>query len=129
MSIKICGVYGIFDKKTMTCLYVGQSKDILRRWNSHIKNLKRGKHRRKDFIKWYHSHGLFSMEFRVLETCEDNDFNKNFLEMKWFSILKPKFYGEYPSMNQHWNQRESTKQKISESLRKDRIKTIHTFNF
>lgn len=71
------GIYGIFDAKTNECLYVGMSsRSIEERWKKHQNLLASRKHRRKDFVEWYHANGavIELLDFRVLEICErDNE--------------------------------------------------------
>ena len=115
----VCGIYAIFDTCTHDCLYVGQSHDIESRWKQHIKGLRYGIHKRKEFISWFIKHGedLHSIEFSILEECANEDSIKNFHEAKWFVILKPKFYGKIPSLKEEWSLSLDTRNKISRSLR------------
>lgn len=91
------GVYGIFDKRDDTCLYVGQSKNIELRWRKHLNGLRANRHSRKKFSRWLHDHGEDNLDFRVLETCENTPKIKNELEQKWFDDLSPLFHGKSPS--------------------------------
>lgn len=115
------GIYGIFDVKNGECLYVGMSKNIEERWKSYLKLLRSKRHRRKDFVEWYHSNGAMKelLSFRVLETCEyDNDI-LNVLEIKWFNEMGPKYYGKKPSLNEKWEYSENTKNNIKNGLKKN----------
>lgn len=114
-----CGAYGIFDTETKECLYVGQSATIESRWKRHLIDLRNGNHLRKDFISWFKNHGenAESMDFRILELCENTDQAKNLAEIKWYTILNPKFSGQTPGENYKWSHSEETKRKISASLR------------
>ena len=113
------GVYGIFDRDTNTCLYVGMSANIEQRWNSHMREIKGGRHRRKGLVDWSEEFGFDSLIFVVIEECENDDKLKNALEIKWFNNLKPKFYGKKPSMNDTWVHSEETKRKIGNAAVKN----------
>ena len=90
-----CGVYGIFDEETDVCLYVGQSRNIEKRYKRHLYYIKRGKHSRKDFTAWVKSgKGVY---LKILEECADDQIEKNKAEIKWFNKLNPLFYGVLPS--------------------------------
>lgn len=112
----VCGVYGIFDVFTGECLYVGQSRNVKSRLQHHLSALKRHDHVRTEFVQWFREHAddPHSLDFKLLEQCEDTDDAKNFAECKWFSILHPRFYGAKPSMDYTWNMSKETRLKISE---------------
>ena len=114
------GIYGIFDAETDECLYVGCSSNVEERYKQHLKHLKYRIHKRKDFVEWYHVNGAKPdlLIFRILEECENNDVSKNTLEIKWFSILNPKYYGQKPSLNNKMRHSEETRLKISNSMKK-----------
>lgn len=119
MINKICGIYGIFDKSTNDCLYIGQSKDVFSRFKSHLKLLNGGYHLRKDFVAWFvtNNSDKENLVFKVLEECIENDLILNTLEIKWFEYYLPKFYGSVPSKNNTWNHSQETKEKISYTLK------------
>jgi hypothetical protein len=121
-----CGAYGIFDAETQECLYVGQSATIESRWKRHLIDLRNGNHLRKDFISWFQDHDedSESMDFRILELCENTDKAKNSVEMKWFAILEPRFSGQIPGENYKWSHSEETRRKISASSRKAKIHNL-----
>ena len=112
------GVYGIFDSTSNECLYVGQAKDIEVRWSGHIKKLKQGKHLRAGFNDWFteHNFDVSFLDFRILEECENDDRTKNLLEIKWFNLLQPKFYGKRPSVNKKWEHSDETRKKIKNGM-------------
>ena len=116
-DLKVCGIYGIFDTLTRECLYVGQSKNIHERRQSHFKRL-RGERHLKPFTEWFVSIGKDEsrLDLRVLCRCFDNDDIKNKLEIFWFNELHPRFYGAVPSVNNRWSHSKETKKKISDSL-------------
>lgn len=96
MSLTV-GIYGIFDVRDNTCLYVGQSKNIEDRWRHHRNGLKSRKHSREKFIEWFETHGEENITLRILETCDNTPSVKNALEQKWFDELNPLFFGKNPS--------------------------------
>jgi hypothetical protein len=112
------GIYGIFDARDGSCLYVGQSKIIEERWKGHLNRLRLGKHLRSEFndhfLEIEKDESL--LDFRILEECEDLDEVKNHLEMKWFSLLAPRFYGKKPTLNGKWTHSEETKTKIGQGI-------------
>lgn len=113
-DLKVCGIYGIFDTLTEECLYVGQSKNIHERRQSHFKRL-RGERHLKPFTEWFVSIGKDEsrLDLRVLCRCFDNDDIKNKLEIFWFNELHPRFYGAVPSVNNRWSHSEETRKKIA----------------
>lgn len=121
------GIYGIFDSETDECLYVGQSAYIEDRWKRHLNDLRNGNHSRKEFITWFKNHGenVESLNFKILEKCNNTDEAKNSTEMKWFEALTPKFYGFEPGMNFKWSHSAETIEKLRNSARRGR--TMHNF--
>jgi len=113
-DLKVCGIYGIFDTLTGECLYVGQSKNAYERCKTHLKRLRSGRHLER-FSEWFMSIGKDEtrLRFELLESCNDTDDEKNRVEIKWFKILHPKFYGNAPSMNNRWGHSQETRAKIS----------------
>lgn len=115
-----CGIYGIFDLEGK-CLYVGQSREIEMRWKSHLKLLKSGRHRRKDFVAWFESSkaDVSCMRFQIMEEmpegCSEVELNQR--EVFWFEFASPRFYGKLPSTRETWSQSEETRKKISEGLK------------
>lgn len=116
------GVYGIFDSRDNTCLYVGLSRDIAGRWKKHLSRLRVGKHKRSGFNDFFASidRDESLLSFRILEECESVDTILNLCEMKWFTLLQPKFHGSLPSENNKWTHSEETRAKISAAAKKAR---------
>lgn len=112
------GIYGLFDSVTGECLYIGQSSDIEYRVKHHLKRLRSGNHL-SEFNSWFMGEGkdLSRIRVEILEECEDSDYTKNLLEIKWFYAKVPKFYGKVPSTKESWGMSQTTKNKISEGLR------------
>lgn len=111
------GIYGLFDAMTGECLYVGQSSDVEYRIKRHLWRLKSYSHLNQ-FTEWFRSidSNLSRIEYKVLDECEDVDSIKNELEMKWFRVLEPKFYGKVPSIRESWQMSEETKRRIAKSV-------------
>lgn len=57
-------------------VYIGQSKCIGQRWNSHINRLECGKHTNKDLQKDFNEFGYKEFIFEILEECEEDDLLK-----------------------------------------------------
>lgn len=110
------GIYGIFYMGE--CLYVGQSSDIEKRVRIHKNKLAKGTHIRKEFSLWFSENvkSTSLLDFVTLEECEDSDYTKNLLEIKWFDIHSPKFYGSEPTVNGKWKHSEETKSKIRDGV-------------
>lgn len=119
------GIYGIFCSDTGECLYVGQSKDIESRYYQHLKNLRNGNHRRKDFVDWFkvRSDNPDKMIFAIIEETPDSDFEKNKVEIFWFKELQPRFFGKVPSLNDKWTHSEETRKRIGLG-----VKEVHISN-
>ena len=123
------GVYGIFDRRSGTCLYVGQSKSIEDRWRSHKKRLNSETHL-KNFCVWFVDNNKDPqiLELRTLEETADIEKDKNEAEIKWFKELSPLFYGQVPSLNNRgWSQAEETKKKISEGSKAARPAKLYSY--
>ena len=116
-EIMSAGIYAFFDKDG-DCLYVGQSSDIESRRASHIKCLRGGYHKRKEFVEWYRENEN-SLEFKVLEECDDNPEIKNALEVLYFNELRPRFYGQVPSLLDKFRHSDETKAKIAKTVRRN----------
>lgn len=110
-------IYGIYDKTTGECLYVGQTVNVGRRWREHMHDLRYHTHL-KEFNEWFDSHSENDLDYRILELCDNNYNIKNMLERKWFNNENPLFYGEIPSgSSAHYNKlTDATKESISDSL-------------
>lgn len=110
------GIYGIFYLDE--CLYIGQSSNVEKRLKIHKNRLNNGTHIRKEFSHWFHEYvkNTDLLDFVLLEECNDSDYTKNLLEIKWFNFYKPKFFGREPSLNGKWKHSKETRSKIRESV-------------
>lgn len=114
----MCGIYAFFDSTTDECLYVGQtSKEFHVRYQTHLKKLRSGRHSRSEWVQWFHDRkkDATTMTFSVLEECAADEVRLNALEIKWFRILEPRFYGKTPSTRETWQHSEATREKIRET--------------
>lgn len=63
------GVYAIVHKKSHKA-YIGQSKNILRRWVNHAEQLSRGAHDNSLLQDAWEQEGAAGLYFEILEFCE-----------------------------------------------------------
>lgn len=82
---KMIGIYKIENKQNHR-VYIGQSKDILKRWNRHKRELILHKHINSMLQRASDKYGLDVFSFEILEQCEESDLNEK--EKKWLD-----FYG------------------------------------
>ena len=88
--MKVAGVYKISRVGTEQC-YVGSSSDICRRWNSHKRELRIGKHHAAYLQNAWSLHGSDVFEFSMLEICESASLREFLFEREqyWIDELKP----------------------------------------
>lgn len=77
--IKICGIYKITNKVNNKC-YIGQSKDIIKRWKTEYKWHKLNNHLQSAFNKY----GLENFDFEIIEECEPSLLNER--EKFWINV-------------------------------------------
>ena len=87
----VVGIYGIFIDDN-TCLYVGQSQDIQRRFRTHRSELKRGVHHQRE-LQELHDTGI-AFFYRVLEFCDPFDLSER--ESHYFDTLNPLCWSNRP---------------------------------
>jgi len=76
------GIYGI--KNTLNNkIYIGQSKNINKRWKTHIRQLRKNRHYNKHLLSSFNNNGEGSFEFLVLEECKESDLNTK--EEEWIN--------------------------------------------
>lgn len=85
---KICGIYGIRNKKNGK-VYVGQSVDIKQRFCTHRYSLRKNKHYNKHLQNSWNKNGESAFEFVILEKCTDKQLTV--LEQKWIDSVENYF--------------------------------------
>lgn len=131
-----CGIYKITNPKGR--IYIGQSKNISKRWNQYKYNYEYENHFIKNSIKKY---GIELHKFEIVEICEENILSEK--EIYWINFYKSN-YKKYP-LEKGMNftdggenppirilQSQITKNKISEKAKirhvSNRIKNIHQYD-
>lgn len=76
---KICGIYKITNKVNNKC-YIGQSKDIIKRWKTEYKWHKLNNH----LLSAFNKYGLENFNFEIIEECEPNLLNER--EQFWINV-------------------------------------------
>lgn len=71
--MKECGIY-IIKNTINNRVYIGKSNDIRKRWLTHKRNLKSGKHHNEKLQKDYDKCGEGAFEYKVLELCNEMDY-------------------------------------------------------
>lgn len=83
------GIYLIKNKITNEC-YIGQSKDINKRWNNHKNNVGNSKYNLYSDISFY---GLSNFDFSVIEECGISELDSR--EMYWIKKYQEDGYSLY----------------------------------
>jgi group I intron endonuclease len=65
------GIYRIKNLKNKKCYY-GSSKNIEKRWRTHLNNLKNGKHHNIHLQRSWDKYGEHNFVFEVVEECDKN---------------------------------------------------------
>lgn len=68
----LTGIYRITNTETGE-VYIGQSKNITRRWHEHVKSLNEGTHHNYKLQNAYEAFGIMSFKFEVIKMCEEKD--------------------------------------------------------
>lgn len=73
-----CGIYIIYCDKARkkNGVYIGQSRDIHKRWLAHVNDLKNNRHKNKHLQNIYNKYGENSFNFDILELCSPDELNK-----------------------------------------------------
>lgn len=79
------GIYAIFNKKSGKA-YIGQTNNLKRRKNDHIRELRKGTHHNKYLQRAYNKDGENAFSFIILEKCPLEDLNCK--EKKWIEQLE-----------------------------------------
>lgn len=85
----ISGVYMITNLKTGK-IYIGQSKNILLRWITHVTQLLTNSHPNKELQDDFYEFGLSSFSVKIIEECEEfelRDWENSFVkEYKYMGL-------------------------------------------
>lgn len=123
----LSGIYCIENIITKT-KYIGSAKIIKRRWQEHLKFLKKGNHKNKHLQSSWDKYGDENFLFYVIEKVDFvnlisreqywlNELSKNF-EVYNKNLDVSGFHGR--------NHSEATKKKISDTKKSQNLKTIHS---
>lgn len=69
-----CGIYGIKCEQTGEW-YVGQSLDVIKRWNTHLRQLMRGEHENRKLQDAFTNYGITGFGLTVLCLCSPDELN------------------------------------------------------
>ena len=79
----ICGIYEI-KNIVNNKVYIGQSRNIHKRWNSHINELRNNKHHNYHLQQSWNKYGEENFQFSLLNVCEEHELNQ--LEAEHISL-------------------------------------------
>lgn len=82
-----CTITGIYKIEINDKVYIGQSKDIHRRWKHHRNLLKRIAHDNPHMQNLFNKYGESSLKFSILEEC----LNLSEREAFWIETVEPRF--------------------------------------
>lgn len=71
----MCGIYKITNLLNGK-LYIGQARDIKKRWNEHIRELNNGIHCNKHLQNAWNKYGKENFKFSIIIECAENDLNE-----------------------------------------------------
>ena len=86
--------------------YIGQSRNILKRWKEHKYRLRRNKHHNPYLQNAWNKYGERNFNFEVIEFCKDYELNDK--EQYWLERLKPE-YNIIRNIFEIWN---TTREKV-----------------
>lgn len=97
---KISGIYGMYDKRTGERIYIGQSRNVVRRMHDHRKDIREHSHSRTDLNVF----NVDDIAFRLLVVCGVDAPKYNYSleslldewEMREFLMIRPLKYGICP---------------------------------
>lgn len=87
-SKDICGIYKITNKITND-FYIGSSKNIKERWNSHRRSYHWKNNPKTPLYKAIHNYGLENFLFDIIEECMQDDLLSR--EQYYINTLKPQY--------------------------------------
>lgn len=83
MRKNVVGIYKISNSKN-EC-YIGSSKDIAKRWSSHLANLKNNKHRYEELQEAFNQN-VNNIKWEIIDTCEVEQLEE--LEKEYIKYFK-----------------------------------------
>ena len=86
--MNLCGIYQIINT-TNNKKYIGSSKHLLRRWNTHKYQLSNQKHSNSKLQRAWNKHGEEAFEFSILEECEIEHLILK--EQHYLDTIKPEY--------------------------------------
>lgn len=121
-KIVIAGVYLITHTVTGHC-YVGQTIDMVQRWQLHRKQMVEGTHPNRLIRELVRDYGVESFTFKVLEVYQGRDRNQHqlkWLESQWIQQLQPELnyhVGEWGRICRQQRWTEERRQRMSEQAK------------
>ena len=83
--MNIIGIYKITNT-TNGMVYVGQSRNVKKRWSEHKRNLRKGSHENDKLQKAYNKYGAKAFVYEIIETCSLEELNAK--EIFWCNELQ-----------------------------------------
>jgi group I intron endonuclease len=112
----ITGVYKIASIAKPDRIYIGSSIDIYKRWEQHLRNLRKDKHHSQKLQRHFNKYGKSDLVFSVIIGCDKDELIN--VEQYYIDIYEPYFNGSMKAYsNGGFTQTEGAKQKISESMK------------
>lgn len=112
--MEIIGIYKIQSKIKPWEVYIGSSKNIIKRWAVHLTALKKGKHHSPKLQYHYNKYGVDDLQFIIIIECKKDELlqlEQYYLDIcaPWFNVLQiagsPKGH--------HWKHTGTARKKIS----------------
>lgn len=94
------GIYGILNIKTNDW-YVGESRDVVKRWYQHERALRAGFHSNKRLQEACGIYGFEAFRFVILERWDDPHHRRSIRERMWIMRLEAR-YNEVRECHQVW---------------------------
>lgn len=114
--MKLCGVYKIESLIKPTRVYVGSSHNIHKRWNEHLRKLRKNIHHSKKLQNHFNKYGKNDLTFSVLICCNESDLvstEQFFIDSlsPWFNSAK--IAGRVSGL--HWKLSPETREKMRQA--------------
>lgn len=112
----ISGIYKIQSKIKPDRIYIGSTKDIYKRWEYHLRSLKRNKHHSQKLQRHYNKYGKSDLIFSIIIGCDKNDLINT--EQYFIDSYKPYFNSSLKASNNGgFKLTEEARKKISEAFK------------